>query len=192
MSSTATQPSGKRSKRGRLNEGAPSKRTAELTASIAESISLGLTDEEAAAIADIRPETLYRWRRIPEFNQALKRATALRLQDRLKMINARVDNWQALGWLVERQYYSRFAKPEVQIAINNSVNQTVNALSITISAEELRQIEAESAPERQQVRKMFEAYRPGAPGNGNRDRDRDAVIAESVREKFANYRAGGQ
>jgi len=45
---------------------------------------------------------------------------------------------------------------------------------------------------REKVRKMFEAYRPGASGNGNRDRDRDAVIAESVREKFANYRAGGQ
>jgi len=76
------------------------------------------------------------------------------------MINARVDNWQALGWLVERQYYSRFAKPEVQISLNNSFNQTVNALSITISAEELREIEAEAAPSRERVRKMFEAYRP--------------------------------
>jgi len=46
------------------------------------SISLGLTDEESALIAGITPETLCRWRRIPEFDQALKRATALRLQDR--------------------------------------------------------------------------------------------------------------
>jgi hypothetical protein len=54
MPVAATQPSGKRSKRGRLNEGRPLKRTPELTATIAESISLGLTDEEAAAIADIQ------------------------------------------------------------------------------------------------------------------------------------------
>ena len=155
-----TQPAGKRSKRDRLNEGRPLKRTAELTASIAESISLGLTDEEAAAIADIQASTLSEWRHIPEFAEALKKATALRLRDRLKMINARVDNWQAIGWLVERQYYSRFAKPEVQISLNNSFNQTVNALSITISAEELREIEAEAAPSRERVRKMFEAYRP--------------------------------
>ena len=76
------------------------------------------------------------------------------------MINARVDNWQAIGWLCERQYYSRWAKPEVQI---------VNALSITISPEEVREIEAEAAPAREKVRKMFAAYRPGALGNGNGD-----------------------
>src|SRR6516165_558574 len=81
MPAAATRPTGKRSKRGRLSEGAPTLRTKALTDSIAESISLGLTNEEAAAIADIQPETLSRWRRIPEFNQALKRATALRLQD---------------------------------------------------------------------------------------------------------------
>jgi len=63
---------------------------------------------------------------------------------------------------------------------------------ITINAEELRQMEGEASPEREKVRKMFEAYRPGAPGNGNRDRDRDAAISESEREKFATRRAGGQ
>ena len=58
MSPAATQPKRQRiSKRGRLNEGRPLKRTPELTASIAESISLGLTDEEAAAIANITPWT---------------------------------------------------------------------------------------------------------------------------------------
>src|SRR6516164_1732953 len=100
MPAAATQPTGKRSKRGRLSEGAPTKHTAKITACIAESISLGLTDEEAAAIADVQASTLSEWRHIPEFAEALKKATALRLRDRLKMINARVDNWQALGWLV--------------------------------------------------------------------------------------------
>jgi hypothetical protein len=57
MPAATTRPTGKRSKRGRLNEGAPTKRTPEITACIAESISLGLTDEEAAAIADIPAPT---------------------------------------------------------------------------------------------------------------------------------------
>jgi hypothetical protein len=61
---------GKRSKRGRLSEGATTLRTKALTDSIAESISLGLTDEESALIAGIKPETLSRWRRVPEFDQA--------------------------------------------------------------------------------------------------------------------------
>jgi hypothetical protein len=188
---TATQPTGKRSKRGRLNEGRPLKRTPQLTACIAESISLGLTDEEAAAIADIQPETLYRWRHIPEFNQALKRATALRLRDRLKMISARVENWQALGWLCERQYYSRWSKPEVQISLSNSFNQTVNTLSISISADEAKQIEAQAAPIREKVREMFVAYRPSL-GNGD-DAQKARLPGEAIREtvarKFEQYRS---
>ena len=57
MPAAATQSTGKRSKRGRLNEGAPTLRTKALTESIAESVSLGLTDEESALIAGITPET---------------------------------------------------------------------------------------------------------------------------------------
>jgi hypothetical protein len=78
-----------------------------------------------------------------------KIATAIRLRDRLLLINARVDNWPALGWLIERQYLTRFSKPEIQISLNNSFNQTVNAHSITISAEEYREIEAQAAPKRE-------------------------------------------
>jgi hypothetical protein len=70
MPATATQPTGKRSKRGGLSEGAPTKRTPEITARIAKAIALGLTDQEAAAIVDIEPSTLSHWRLIPEFDQA--------------------------------------------------------------------------------------------------------------------------
>jgi hypothetical protein len=185
MPAAATRPTGKRSKRGRLSEGAPTLRTKVLTDSIAESISLGLTDEEAAAIADIQPETLSRWRRIPEFDQALKRATAIRLRDRLLLINARVDNWPALGWLIERQYPTRFSKPEIQISLNNSFNQTLNTLSITVSAEEVKQIEAKAAPIREKVRRMLEAYRPG---QGNGEGETNGSVSLAVQEKFANYR----
>jgi hypothetical protein len=179
----ATQPTGKRSKRGRLNEGRPLKRTPALTACIAESISLGLNDEEAAAIADIKAPTLSEWRRIPEFAEALKKATAIRLRDRLKMIGSRVDNWQALSWLVERQFPTRFSKPEIQISLSNSFNQTVNALSITIAPEEAQAIEAVAAPVREKVRQMFASYKPAleAGGNGEGRRTVD-VEAEQVKE----------
>jgi hypothetical protein len=103
---------GKVSRRGRVSEGRPSKMTAEVTKSIADSISLGLNDEEAAVIADINPETLSLWRKIPEFSEAIQKAVALRLRTRLLLIQNRVDNWPAIGWLLERQYPLRFSKPE--------------------------------------------------------------------------------
>jgi len=160
-------------------------RTKALTHAIAESISLGLTDEESALIAGIKPETLCRWRRIPEFDQALKRATAIRLQDRLFLINSRVENWQAIGWLIERQFPTRFSKPEVQISLSNSFNHTVNALSITISPEEAREIEARAAPERVKVRRMVDEYQLR---RGNGDQNANGSVSLDVQEKFANYR----
>ena len=46
---------GKRSKRGRLGEGRPTKRTPEMVAKIAEAVAIGLTDEEASLLAGIDP-----------------------------------------------------------------------------------------------------------------------------------------
>ena len=207
MPVAATQPTGKRSKRGRLSEGRPTKCTPELTACIAESISLGLTDQEACAIAGIQPCTLSVWRRNPEFVNALRKATALRLQNRLKTIEARVDNWQAVGWLVERQLPSRFARPEIQLNLIQQNNTTLNSLSITISEKEVKQIESQASLEREAARQMFAAYRTG-PADYNDDEkprivdvetemvasketeprsDEDAATRDSVRQKFAQY-----
>jgi len=145
---------------------------------VQESISLGLTDEEAAAIADIPAPTLSQWRRIPEFAEALKKATALRL-------SARVDNRQGTAWLLERLYPTRFSKPEIQISLNNSFNQTVNALSITIAPQEIREIEAVAEPVRASVRQMFDRYRST---HGDGDQETNGSISKAVEEKFANYR----
>ena len=78
----------------------------------------------------------------------------------------------------------RFSKPEVQISLSNSFNQTVNALSITISSEEAKQIEAEAAPVRQKVREMMAEYRRGL---GNGEGAASPSFSLSVQEKFANY-----
>jgi len=202
MPVAAAQPTGKRSKRGRLSEGRPTKCTPEVTACIAESISLGLTDHEAAAIAGVSLFTLSRWRRDPEFSDALRKATAIRLQNRLKTIESRVDNWQAVGWLVERQLPSRFARPEIQLNLIQQNNVTANALSITISAAEVKQIEDAASTERQNVREMFARYRQGAVDYGNGGEKRlldveaeqvetesteDEAVRKRARDKFAQY-----
>ena len=62
------------SKRGRVGEGRPTKRSPEVIAKIAEAVAKGLTDEEAALLAGINPDTMTEWRKDPEFSGAIKRA----------------------------------------------------------------------------------------------------------------------
>ena len=64
------------SKRGRLGEGRPTKRTPEVVAKIGEAVAIGLTDEEASLLAGINPDTMTEWRKDPEFSGAIKKATA--------------------------------------------------------------------------------------------------------------------
>ena len=85
---------GKRSKRGRLGEGRPTKRTPEMVAKVAEAVAIGLTDEEASLLAGIDPDTMTEWRKDPEFSGAIKRATAERLLLRLERIEAGEQGWQ--------------------------------------------------------------------------------------------------
>jgi hypothetical protein len=112
---------GKRSKRGRVGEGRPTKRTPEMVAKIAEAVAIGLTDEEAALLAGINPDTMTEWRKDPEFSGAIKRATAKRLLMRLDRIQAGDQGRQGTAWALERIYPHRFARPEVmnQIAVVN-------------------------------------------------------------------------
>jgi hypothetical protein len=183
MPVAATQPTGKRSKRGRLSEGVPTKKTPEVVAKIAHAISLGLTDEEAGGYAGISGNlTLTTWRKDPEFLRKIKDAVATRLVLRLSRIESGVDGWQGSAWLAERLMPSRYSKPEVQLNLIQQNNVTENRLSITISEQEIREIEDAASPERERVRKMFEGYRSGAPGNGNGKEQRTVdVQAEPVK-----------
>jgi RecG-like helicase len=89
--------------------GRPTKRTAEITARIAEAISFGLTDKEAAAVTEIDDDTLTQWRKIPEFSGAIKTAVATRKLARLKRIEAGEPGWQGTACAMERQYPESFA-----------------------------------------------------------------------------------
>ena len=56
---------GKKSKRGRVGEGRPTKRTPEAVAAISQAIAQGLTDREAGLLAGVRHGTMTEWRRRP-------------------------------------------------------------------------------------------------------------------------------
>jgi len=108
------------SKRGRVGEGRPTLYTPELAIRLADHIAMGLTDEEAAALEDISCDCINRWRKSnPEFCEAVKKAEAQRLKQRLTRIEAGEQGWQGTAWALERLYPHRFARPEVmnQIAV---------------------------------------------------------------------------
>ena len=190
MRATATQPTGKRSKRGRLSEGRPTKQTDVVVTKIAASLALGLSDDEAAAIAGINEVTLTRWKRDQEFCRKIKNAVSTRLAMRLSKIESGADGWQGTAWLLERLYPQRFSRPEVQISLQNTFNPTTNVLTIVISKEEYQQINAQAEESRTKIREMFAAYRPGALSKGNgADLDLGAAISDSVQEKVCQLSA---
>jgi len=114
-----SEPTHSTSKRGRVGEGRPTKRTPEVVARIAKAIASGLTDREAGILAGVRHDTMTEWRKDPEFSEAIERATAERLLLRLERIEAGEQGWQGTAWALERLYPARFARPEVmnQIAV---------------------------------------------------------------------------
>ena len=129
---------GKTSKRGRVGEGRPTKRSPEVIAKIAEAVAIGLTDEEASLLAGINPDTMTQWRKEPEFSGAIKRAGAQRLLLRLERIEAGEQGWQGTAWALERLHPARFARPEVmnQIAVVNQAGKASAERVIVLPAEE--------------------------------------------------------
>jgi hypothetical protein len=138
--------------------------TRPLVAKIAEALSFGLSDQEAADVAGIDDLTITRWRKIPSFCRDIKFAISARLLLRLKRIEAGEDGWQGTAWTLERMYPTRFAKPEIQLSFHS--NYTQNNLSISVTVSEAKEIEAIAEPVRQSVKDMFAQYKPQL-GNGN-------------------------
>jgi hypothetical protein len=62
-----SEPERKISKRGKVAEGRPTKRSPEVVATTATAIATGSTDEEASLVAGINPDTMTEWRKYPEF-----------------------------------------------------------------------------------------------------------------------------
>src|SRR5262245_54153346 len=142
MPERATQPTGKRSKSGRLNEGRPTLRTPETVAKIVEAISLGLNDQEVCDLVGINPDTLSLWKRDQEFFGTIKAAVLARMVLRLKKIEMGAEGWQGAAWLTERLLPLRYSKPELQLNLIQQNNVTESNLTLSISLEEAREIEA--------------------------------------------------
>jgi len=94
-----------------------------------------------------------------EFAARVEEASAKAALRLLSKIEKQADvNFASAAWLLERRWPELFSRPEVQLNLIQQNNLTENHLSITISPEEVREIEAESAPSREKVRRMVEEY----------------------------------
>jgi hypothetical protein len=149
-----------------------------MVAQIAEAISLGLNDEETAALVGIERNTLINWKKDPEFLGTIKGAVAARMVKRLKQIETGANGWQGCAWITERLFPTRYAKPEVQISLNSSLSPTHNGLTLTISLEEAERIEAEAAPIRETARQMLEEYLQRRNGAGSPKGDLSAEVVD--------------
>jgi hypothetical protein len=104
-------------------------------AQIAESISYGLTDKEAALIAGVSVDSLARWRLIPQYADLIAAAVAERKLYRLKLIEEGGKSWTSIAWLLERSEPMKYGRPEIQLQMTSVTNN----LNLTASAELSRQ-----------------------------------------------------
>jgi hypothetical protein len=105
--------------------GRPTKRTPEIVDRIAEAISYGLTNEDAACLVGISDETLERWFQKPQFCGVIKRAVVERKLFRLKRIESGEEGWPGTAWCMERQYPREWSRPDIQF------NQQINVQQVT-------------------------------------------------------------
>ena len=102
--------------------GRPTKLTPQLLAKIADCFLVAFTDEQTALYCGISSKTIQRIRQ-GSFCPAIKIAELEReLKYRKKIWNAK-GYWQGAAWFLERKYPTQFAKPEIQLAVNNQINQ---------------------------------------------------------------------
>ncbi len=144
--------------------GRPPKLTPALIEKLAELFFLAFNDAQVALYTGISERTIRRYR-AGDFCPAIKKAEIDREIAYRKKIWASGPNWCGVAWFLERKYPTQFAKPEIQLSFQS--NYTQNNLSIHITSSEAKQIEAEAAPIRDSVKKMFASYRPAQLENGN-------------------------
>jgi hypothetical protein len=129
---------------------------------VARLIFLAYTDSQIATMVGVCKKTIQRARHA-EYSPRIARL-ALEYEEpfRQKMWEKGFEG--GIAWMLERRYPSQFAKPEVQLSLQN--NYHVNALQINITSVEAKEIAAQALPEQLKVKEMFAQYRPDN-GNGN-------------------------
>jgi hypothetical protein len=118
-----TRPNGRVSKRGRLNEGAPSKGTDETLAAILDDIALGMTEEQSAAGHGVRAETFSRWKNQPEYEGLRAKAQYCRIKSLMAKQETEPDDWRRWSWQLERIFKSQYGDPaKIGVQLNQQFN----------------------------------------------------------------------
>ena len=142
----------------------------ELLERIAECFFLGFTDEQTALDCQISAKTIQRLRR-GKFCPAVKRAELEREKTYRQKVYDGAPNWQGVAWFLERKYPTQFAKPEIQLAVNQQVN-TGPTNVVILGPERARVL----ATRYEQVRsRTIERFEKLGNGNGNGSRETGAV-----------------
>jgi hypothetical protein len=164
--------------------GRRSKKTEQTVNALLKVIATGAPYVICCQAVAIHLDTFMGWRQTdPEFDAIVEQTAAKAALRLLGKIEKQADqNFAASSWILERRFPELFSRPEVQLNLIQQNNTTENTLSITMSSQEAKQIEAQAAPVRASVREMFAAYRPGAVGNGNGHRTVD-IQAEPVEKE---------
>jgi hypothetical protein len=185
--------------------GRPTKKTEQTVNALMQVIATGAPYVICCRAVGIHFDTFMGWKQTDaEFAAKVEQASAKAALRLLGKIEKQADqNFAAASWILERRFPEIFSRPEVQLNLIQQNNVALNSLSITISAEEVKQLEDEAAPERERVKQMFAAYRQGAVDYGQDENQRildvdveqaetestgDEATQESVRKKFARYR----
>jgi hypothetical protein len=100
--------------------GRPSKRSPQIVKRLIEAKSLGMSDKRAALAAGIGEDTFTRWRRDPKFQAQIEQGDAVCEFKDLQAIRRGKPGWQGRGWIRERLNPERYARPEVQIMIQQN------------------------------------------------------------------------
>jgi len=166
--------------------GRPSKKQDKYIDALMEAIATGAPYTICCAACGIHYDTFMTWKRTdPVFaakvEQVASRA-ALRLLSKIE--KHADDNFAASAWILERRFPQDFSRPEVQLNLIQQNNVTNDHLTIVISAEEARQLNAEGEESRAKVREMFEEYHLRRSNGGQ---DASTSVSMSVQQKFANY-----
>jgi hypothetical protein len=118
----------------------------------------------------ISEDSLADWRRKdPELERKVGKARgkmAVRLMAKIEKQAA--ENFSAAAWILERNFPSDFARPEIQHQISTYHN-TVNSTSIVISAEQSRELAVRSQEARGTVAQLFDKWQERVTNHGADD-----------------------
>jgi hypothetical protein len=169
----------RREKHSRRPVGRPTKKTDETIEALMRIIATGAPYMICCAATGISYDSFMTWKREDqEFAARVEQAAAKAALRLWNKIEEQADvTFASAAWLMERRWPELFSRPEVQLNLIQQNNTTLNALSITISKDEIREIEEQAEPARAKVREMFAAYRPTL-GNGNGDSGKRTVDVE--------------